>query len=62
VRTIVGRKNGTDRTSKKRTRRSIDKHQRAHWKSQKRTADALLKRSKAVIETGRALVTEAKGW
>jgi ribosome assembly protein YihI (activator of Der GTPase) len=41
VRTIVGRKNGTDRTTKARRERiEIDKFQRARWKSQKRTGDA----------------------
>jgi hypothetical protein len=35
--------------------------QRAHWKAQKRTGDALPKRVAEVIETGKALVTEAKG-
>ena len=39
----------------------VDKHQRAHWKAQKRTGDALPKRVEQVIETGKALVTEAKG-
>ena len=62
VRTIIGRKDGSDRTTKARWQRiDIDKHQRAHWKSQKRTIDALPKRIEAVIETGKALVTEAKG-
>ena len=62
VRTIVGRKHGTDRTSKARWQKiDIDKHQRAHWKSQKRAGDALPKRVEAVTEIGKALVTEAKG-
>ena len=53
VRTIIGRKNGTkDR---------VDKHERAHWKSQKRTGDALPKQVEHVIETGQAPVREAKG-
>jgi len=37
------------------------KYQRAHWKATKRTGDALPKRVAEVIETGNALVTEAKG-
>ena len=62
VRTIVDRKNGTDRTTKARRQKiEIDKHQRAHWKVQKRTGDALPKRIDEFIETGDALVTEAKG-
>lgn len=61
VRTIVGRNNFSDRTSNKRRKIAIDQHERAHWKAQKRTRDALPKRVQAVIETGQALVTEAKG-
>ena len=41
--------------------REIDKQQRTRWKSQKRTGHALPKRVNEVIETGNALVTEAKG-
>jgi hypothetical protein len=62
VRTIIGRKNGTDRTTRARREKiEIDQHERAHWKSQKRTGDALPNRVEQVIETGKALVTEAKG-
>jgi hypothetical protein len=62
VRTIIERKLGTDRTTKARREKiEIDKFQRARWKSQKRTGDALPKRVNALIETGNALVTEAKG-
>ena len=62
VRTIVGREHGTDRTTKARREKiEIDKSQRAHWKAQQRTGDALPKRVADVIETGNALVTEAKG-
>ena len=65
VRTIIGRSHGADRTTKARKQKvariEIDKFQRAHWKSQKRTGDALPKRVSQVIETGKALVTEAKG-
>jgi hypothetical protein len=39
----------------------IDKHERAHWKAQKRTGDAVPKQVQAAIETGKALVTAAKG-
>jgi hypothetical protein len=53
---------GSDRTSKKRREKiEIDKHERAHWKAPKRTGDALPKQVQAVIETRKALVTEAKG-
>jgi hypothetical protein len=62
VRTIVERKRGADRTTKARREKiEIDKFQRAHWKAQKRTGDALPKRVANVIETGNALVSEAKG-
>jgi hypothetical protein len=54
--TIVGRKTGTDRSTKAgRQRVEIDKHQRAH--SRRRSEPAV----EQVIETGKALVTEAKG-
>jgi hypothetical protein len=65
VRTIVERKQGTDRTTRARRQKieriEIDKFQRAHWRRQKRDGDALPKRVAGVIETGKALVTEAKG-
>jgi hypothetical protein len=62
VRTIVGRDDGTDRTTKTRREKiEIDKFTRSRWKSQKRTGDALPGRVNAVIETGNALATEAKG-
>jgi hypothetical protein len=65
VRTILGRIDGTDRTTRKHRDRAhrieIDKQQQAEWKRQKRTGDALPKRAQAVVEQGRALVTEAKG-
>jgi hypothetical protein len=56
--TIVGRKAGTDRSTKAgRQRVEIDKHQRAH--SRRRSEPAV--EVEQVIETGKALVTEAKG-
>jgi hypothetical protein len=48
-------------TRARRERIEIDKFQRSRRKSQKRTGDALPKRVEEVIETGKALVTEAKG-
>jgi hypothetical protein len=42
---------------KPQARIAIDQHERAH----KRTGDALPKQVQAVIETGKALVIEAKG-
>jgi hypothetical protein len=51
----------TDRALSRRQRIEVDKHRRAHWEAQKRTGDALPKRVEQVIETGKALVTEAKG-
>jgi hypothetical protein len=62
VRTIVDRKRGVDRATKKRRKKiEIDKHERAHWKAQKRIGDELPRQVHAVIETGKALVVEAKG-
>jgi hypothetical protein len=67
VRTIVGQIDHTDRTTQKRRERlglepiKIDRQQRAQWKRQKRTGNALPKRAQAVAEEGRALALEAKG-
>ena len=62
VRTITGRTNGTDRTSKARRQRiEVDKFRRTRWKTQKRTGDALPKRVDQFVKSGEALVKEAKG-
>ena len=62
VRTIIGRINRNDRTSKQRWERiQLDKAEQAHWTRQKRTGDALPRRAQAVVETGLELVKEAKG-
>lgn len=62
VRTIVGRKNGTDRTTKARRERiETDKIARSRWKTRKRAGDALPRRVTAAIKSGAALVKEAKG-
>jgi hypothetical protein len=63
VRTIVSKKNGTDRTTKKHRDRveriELDRAQR--WKRQKRTGDALPRQVQRLIEEGQALIKEAKG-
>lgn len=62
VRTIVGKKNGTDRTSKREYQRiEIDRQQLAAWKRQRRTGDVLPRQAQRVVEDGRALIKEAKG-
>jgi hypothetical protein len=62
VRTIVDQKRGKDRTTKARRERiEIDKTERLRAKRKKRDGDALPKRVTTFIETGRELVTEAKG-
>lgn len=62
VRTIVGRINRTDRTTRKRWERIvIDRTEHAHFKSRKRTGDTLPRRAQRVVETGQELVKEAKG-
>jgi hypothetical protein len=65
VRTIISKKNGTDRTSKKHRQRleriAIDRQRRAKWRRQKRSGDALPRRVNAFLEEGRELVKEAKG-
>lgn len=59
VRTIVGKVNGTDRTTRKHRehveRVEIDRAQAIRWKRQKRTGDALPRRAQRVVEEGRAL-------
>jgi hypothetical protein len=62
VRTIVGRKTGTDRTTKRhRERIVLDRRQVASQKRRRRTGNALPKRAQRVVEQGRALLKEAKG-
>ena len=62
VRTIVGKANGTDRTTKGwRARIEPDRAQVTRWKRQRRTGNALPRRAQNVVEQGRALRKEAKG-
>jgi ribosome assembly protein YihI (activator of Der GTPase) len=61
VRTSVAGQSHAGNRAPRRERTEIDKSQRAHWKARKRTGDASPKRVNELIETGNALVTEAKG-
>ena len=62
VRTIVGKAEGTDRTTRKHLARiDPDRQQAVRWKRQKRTGDALPRQAQRVVEAGRALLKEAKG-
>jgi uncharacterized coiled-coil protein SlyX len=65
VRTIVGQLNRTDPTTKKHKARferiEQDKAQAVRSKWQQRTINTLPKRAQALVEQGKALVTEAKG-
>jgi transposase len=62
VRTIVGKANGTDRTTKGwRERIEPDRAQATRWKRQRRTGNALPRRAQGVVEQVRALRKEAKG-
>jgi hypothetical protein len=65
VRTIVSKMNRKDRTTKKHRERleriDVDRFQRARWKRQRRTGDALPRRVQAAQEQGRALAKEARG-
>ena len=61
VRTIVGKAEGTDRTSKRHQERIDNRQQAIRWKRQQRTGDALPKQAQRVVEEGRALLKEAKG-
>ena len=61
--TIIGNQTKTTRARRKRYERiQPDKFADASWQSRSRTRDALPKRINAVIETGQALVKEARGW
>jgi hypothetical protein len=72
VRTIVAKKNGTDRTTRRYRRgmegevyqqeRTPDTRKKAiRFKQQKRSGDTLPKRVQRVVEEGQALIKEAKG-
>jgi uncharacterized coiled-coil protein SlyX len=64
VRTIIDKRNDTDRTTRKhreRLERIDNRQQMTRWKRQKRTGDALPKQAQRVVEEGRELVKEAKG-
>jgi hypothetical protein len=62
VRTIVDRKNGTDRTSKRhRAKIEPDRQRMAHEKRLQRLRTGLPKRAQAVVKAGEALLTEARG-
>jgi hypothetical protein len=65
VRTVVGHKHGTDRTTKKHRQRlgriEIERSRLAKWKRQKRTGGALPRRVNAFLDEGLDLIKEAKG-
>jgi hypothetical protein len=62
VRTILGKVDGSDRTSKAhRARIEINRPEATSWKRRKRQGDALPRQAQAVVETGHALLKEAKG-
>jgi hypothetical protein len=64
VRTIIAKRDGTDRTTMKhreRVERIDNRVQMTRWKRQKRTGDALPKQAQRVVAEGRELVKEAKG-
>jgi hypothetical protein len=62
VRTIVGKINETDQTTKKhRARVGIDPRRVAAWKRRRRTGNALPKQAQRVVTDGRDLLREAKG-
>jgi hypothetical protein len=62
VRTIIGRAQGTDRTTMKHLARiDPDRARAASWKARKRTRDALPKQINESLKTGRELIKAAKG-
>jgi hypothetical protein len=61
VRTIVGKTNRTDRTSKRHLARIDNKEILVTWKRQRRSGDGLPKRAQKVVEDAEALAKEARG-
>jgi hypothetical protein len=62
VRTIIDKRAGTDRTSRKYFERiTPDRKEVAAWQARKRTRDSLPKRINATLKEGRDLVREARG-
>jgi DNA-binding NarL/FixJ family response regulator len=63
VRTIVGKADGTDRTSKRQEMRRLElnRHDVAAYRARRRTRDGLGKRITAVLKEGRELLKAAKG-
>jgi hypothetical protein len=65
VRTIIAKKNGSDRTMKKHRQRveriELDRTRLASQRRQKRTGDALPRQAQRVVEEGQELIKEAKG-
>jgi hypothetical protein len=60
VRTIVGKKDGTDRTTKRHLARIANKEINITWKRQRRTGDSLPKRAQKVVKDAEALAKEAR--
>jgi hypothetical protein len=65
VRTIIAKRHGTDRTTKKHRQRveriELDRMQLASQRRHKRTGDALPRQAQRVVEEGQELIKEAKG-
>ena len=64
VRTIVGKGEGTDRTSKReaaKRKRLLDKMRAADWRERKRSLDQLPKRIAATQREAKELIKAAKG-
>lgn len=60
VRTIVGRTNGTDRTTKRHLARIDNKDITITWKRQRRSGETLPRRAQKVVEDAEALAKEAR--
>jgi uncharacterized coiled-coil protein SlyX len=64
IRTIIGRQNSTDRTSKRTNalrKRELNRQRMLSWRARKRTRDALPRRITASLARGDALPKAAKG-
>jgi hypothetical protein len=65
IRTIIAKRSGVDRTTKKHRQRAerieIDRQQRSRWKRQRQAGDALPGRVTRYVKETTALIKKAKG-
>jgi hypothetical protein len=64
IRTIIGRQNGSDRTSKRTNalrKRELDRQRMISWRARKRSRDALPRRITESLKKGEVLLKATKG-